>query len=158
MPKGGGSGRRVGGTIRSLFNVRNLQLECARVLHESLLVPVLMYGSETMIWREKERSRIRNVQIDKLISLLGTRRMDKVPNVRIRELCGVTKGVDERIGKGILRWFGHVERMENDRIAKKVYVEECAGSNSVGRPRKRWINAVKDCLLFGYQPSKENSA
>ena len=26
------------------------------VLHESSLVPDLTYGSETMIWREKERS------------------------------------------------------------------------------------------------------
>ena len=34
------------------------------VLHESLLVPPLMYGSETMIW--KERSRIRAVQMDNL--------------------------------------------------------------------------------------------
>ena len=59
------SGRRVAGAIRSLVNARSLQLECARVLHESLLVPVLTYGSETMIWRE-ERSRIRAVQTDKL--------------------------------------------------------------------------------------------
>ena len=29
------------------------------VLHESFLVPVLMYGTETMILKEKERSRIR---------------------------------------------------------------------------------------------------
>ena len=29
---------------------------------------------------------------------------------------------------------------------KKVYVGECAGSCSVGRPRKRWIDSVKDCL------------
>ena len=34
----GGSGRRVACGIRSLFNVRSLQLECARVLQESLLV------------------------------------------------------------------------------------------------------------------------
>ena len=40
----------------------------------------------------------------------------------------MTKGVDERIDKGVLRCFGHEERMENDRIAKRVYVEECAGS------------------------------
>ena len=39
------SGRRVPGAIRSLINARSLQLECARDLHESLLVPVLMYGS-----------------------------------------------------------------------------------------------------------------
>ena len=36
--------------------------------------------------------------------------------------------------------------MENDRNAKRVYVGECAGSRSVGRPRKRWIDTVKDCL------------
>ena len=39
-----------------------------------------------------------------------------------------------------------MERMERDRIAKRVYVEECAGSRSVGRPRKRWIDNVKECL------------
>ena len=36
--------------------------------------------------------------------------------------------------------------MENDRIAKRVYVEECDGSCSVGRLWKRWIDTMKDCL------------
>ena len=31
------------------------------VLNETLLVPVPMYGSETMLWKEKEKSRIRAV-------------------------------------------------------------------------------------------------
>ena len=35
--------------------------------------------------------------------------------------------------------------MENDRIAKRVYVGECAGSHSVGRPHERLIDAVKGC-------------
>ena len=48
-----GSGRRVAGAIRSLVNGKDLQLECARVLHETLLIPV-MYGSETMLWRETD--------------------------------------------------------------------------------------------------------
>ena len=69
----------------------DLQLECARVLHETLLVPVLMYGSETMLWREKERSRVRAVQIDNLRRLLGIRKMDRVPNARVRELWGVKR-------------------------------------------------------------------
>ena len=45
-------------------------------------------------------------------------------NERIRELCGVMKGVYERITESILRWFGHGERMQNDWIAV-----ECAGSH-----------------------------
>ena len=35
-----------------------------------------------------------------------------------------------------------VERMENNRIAKRVYIGECAGSRSVGMLQKRWINNV----------------
>ena len=39
-------------TIKSLVNAGSLLLMCARVLHEFLLEPVSLYGSETMIWRE----------------------------------------------------------------------------------------------------------
>ena len=71
------SGRRVAGAIRSLVNGRNLHLEYAMVL----LMPVLTYGSETMIWKKKERSKIRAVQMNNFRGLLGIRRMDEVPNV-----------------------------------------------------------------------------
>ena len=57
--------------------------------------------------------------------LLGIRRMDRVPNARIRELCRVKKGLDERINEGVLQWLAHVERMERDRIAKRVYIRVC---------------------------------
>ena len=93
---------RVSGAFRSLVNGRGLQIECARVLHESLLVPVLMYGSETAIW--KEGSRIRNVHMDNLRGLLGIKRMDKFSNARIRELCGVTKGLMKVFCDGSAMW------------------------------------------------------
>ena len=60
--------------------------------------------------------------MDNFRGLLGIRRMDKVPNAWIRELRVVMKGVYERIDEGFLRCFGHVERMENEMIAKRVYV------------------------------------
>ena len=99
--------------------------------------------------------------MDNLRGLL--RRMDRIPNPWIRELCRVMKGVGERIEEVVLRLFGHVEMMEKDRIAKRVYVGECAGSRSVGRPRKKWIDIVKGLFKekrFGCQSSKskENGA
>ena len=42
--------------------------------------------------------------MDKLRGLLGIRRMDRVLNGQIRELCGVRKGLDERIDEGMLQW------------------------------------------------------
>ena len=97
--------RRVSGAIRTLVNDRGLQFECARILHETFLVPVLMYDGETMIWKEKE----------KFMSLW---RMDRVPNARIMEFCGVMKEFDERGDEGVLRWFDHLKRMESDRIVQ----------------------------------------
>ena len=70
------SRRRASGVIRSLVNVRHLQLECARVLHANC--------------KEKERSRIGAVQMDNPKGSLGIRRMDRIPNARIRKLCRMT--------------------------------------------------------------------
>ena len=60
------SGREITGAIRSLVIARGVQRECARVLDEGLLVPVLLYVSETMMWREQNRSRIKAVHMDNL--------------------------------------------------------------------------------------------
>ena len=46
--------------------------------------------------------------------------MDRVLNTQIRELCRVKKGLDERIDEGVLWWFGQLERMERDRIEKRI--------------------------------------
>ena len=47
--------------------------------------------------------------MDNLRGLLGIRRMDRVPNARIR----VMKVVDKRTDESVLQWFSH-ERLEND--------------------------------------------
>ena len=60
--------------------------------------------------------------------------------------------MDERIGEGVLQWFGHVVRLETDITAKIVYVGECAGSCSAARPRKKRTDTVKEYL------KKENGA
>ena len=83
-------------------------------MHKSLLVTVLMYGNEAKIWKENKRSRIRAAQMGNLRGLLGIRKIDKVLNARIRELYGVTHGVDERIDEGVLRLFDHVNGERQD--------------------------------------------
>ena len=41
-------------------------------------------------------------------------------NARIKYLCGVTKGVDEKIDDDAIRWFDYMERMENDKLRGSV--------------------------------------
>ena len=49
-----------------------------------------------------------------------------------------------RIDESVYRLFDHIERMRNDRIAKRVYAGECMGSRLVGQPQKMWIDSVSD--------------
>ena len=72
--------------------------------------------------------------MDKRRRFLCIKRIYRVWNALIRELCGMRKGLDERIYEVVLRWFGPVQRMERDRIAKRVYIGDYAGNRSVGRP------------------------
>ena len=55
-------------------------LLCLWFMLETLLVSVLMYSSETMIWKEIENSA---VHWNNLNGLQGIRRMDRVPNAQI---------------------------------------------------------------------------
>ena len=57
----------------------------------------------------------------------------------------MSKGV-ARSDEGVLWLFSHVERMEKDRIVKRVYIGESAGFHSVGKLWKSWNDIVKDCL------------
>jgi len=57
-----------------------------------------------------------------------------------RELEKMSKG--ENIGKWIkgqrISWLGHLERMEEDRIPKKIFILELEGTRRRRRPRKGW--------------------
>jgi hypothetical protein len=35
-----------------------------------------------------------------------------------------------------ISWLGHLERMEEDRMAKKMFTQELEGTRRKGRPRK----------------------
>ena len=114
-------GRKVAGAMQVLVKEKKLSVQAARGLHEGVLVPTLTYGCETLVWHEREKSRVRAVEMDMLRGVCGVRRIDWVRNEVVRERCGVQKSVDQRVEESVLRWYGHVARMGDERIVKKVY-------------------------------------
>src|SRR5678815_40660 len=134
------NGRMVAGAIKSLVNVKGLSLECARVLHDGMLLPVLLHSSETMVRNKKYRSKVQCAQMDNLRGMLGVRRIDKMRNEHIRELCGVKKGVNKRINESMLRWFGHVERMNDSWFLSRCIVASVLKTDRLGDRRKSGLS------------------
>ena len=42
-----------------------------------------------------------------------------------------------------ISWLGHLERMEEDRMPKKILIQELEGTRRRGRHRKRWKEEVE---------------
>ena len=60
----------------------------------------------------------------------------------MQELENLLYLVIETIRLNILRWFGHVQRMEENRIPKRVIYMNLGTTRLRGRPRNRWQDEV----------------
>jgi len=55
-----------------------------------------------------------------------------------------------------ISWLGHLERMEEDRIPKKIFTQELEGTRRRGRPRKGWREEVeRDPQVLGVRRWRE---
>jgi hypothetical protein len=52
--------------------------------------------------------------------------------------------------------IGHLERMEEDRMPKKIFTHKLEGTRRKGRPRKRWKEEVeRDLQVLGVRRWRE---
>ena len=128
-------GEKVLGGLKDIWKRGRLTREVKVKMFESYCLPVVLYGSE--VWRINARMRrkIEVFEMKALRAVCGIGRMDRVRNVRIREMCEWKRGVVERAEQGILRWFGHVCRMSEERNALRVFKSEVEGTRGRGRPK-----------------------
>ena len=106
------------------------------------MIPVLLYGAETWCVKKEDERRLLAAEMGWLRGLLNRSRREKIRNEVTREELGQKDTIVDRIRRRRLTWYGHVIRMENERIPAKALHGEVEGVRSRGRPRKKWINNV----------------
>ena len=72
--------------------------------------------------------------------------MDRVRNEEVRRTTGIERELASRADQRVLRWFGHLERMDENRMARRVLMAEVSGGWVRGRPRLVWMDGVKVTL------------
>ena len=70
----------------------------------------------------------------------------RVRNEVVRARTGVRRELAARVDMNVLRWFGHVERMDSERLLKKVMNAKVDGRSARGRPRFGRMDGVKRAL------------
>ena len=59
-----------------------------------------------------------------LRSLVGVSRMDRVRNEEVHRRAGIERELASRADQRVLKWFGHVQRMDEYRLGRRVLMAE----------------------------------
>ena len=102
----------------------------------------MTYAAGTWTITKRDESRIQAAEMKFLRGIIGKTRRDKIRNVGIRERTGFSK-LQDKIETSKLKWYGHMMRMEEYRVPKRIFMEKIPRRRPRGRPRKRWMDTVR---------------
>ena len=106
-----------------------------------MVVPTLLYGSETWTLQKRHRSKIQAMERSYLRKVEGVTRLDRVPNEDIRRRLGVEAVL--AVADRKKEWRERIEGMSQERLVKRVFEDDVCGRRPRGRPRKKWIDDLE---------------
>lgn len=131
--------------VRGLVWNQEVPEKCKKVLFSMYYTPILTYAAGTWTTTKRDESRIQAAEMKFLRGIIGKTRRDKIRNVDIRDRIGFPK-LQDSIETSKLKWYGHMMRMEEDRVPKRIFMEKIPGRRPRGRPRKRWMDTVVESI------------
>jgi len=143
----------------SLFRSRLLSRATKIILYKTLIRPAVSCGAEGWTLTEKE---------EQAVLIFGRKIFRRIYGAKYengewkgqtnRELEEMSKG--QNIVKWIkgqrISWLGHVQRMEEDGMHKKIFTQKVEGTRRRGRPRKgRKEELERDLQVLGVRRWRE---
>lgn len=139
--------------VKDLIWNPHVPIKCKKTIYQTYFVPIITYGAETWVMKAREESRLQAAEMRFLRSMIGKTRRDRVRNVDVRKRIDVER-LQERAERTRLKWYGHVRRMDENRLPKKYFQMNIEGTRKQGRPRLRWNDQInKDITKRNQNPS-----
>jgi len=115
-------------------------------IYEACVLSTLLYGAETWTTYKGQERKLNQFHLRCLRKILKIKWQDKVPNAEVLKRSKSTTIMSSLLKKR-LRWLGHVHRMDNSRIPKRLlYSELSSGARPRGRPLLRFKDCCKQSL------------
>ena len=131
--------RRVSGVICD----RRLPARVKGKLYSSVVRPTMVYGLETVVVTKKQVEEMEVAEIKMLRFAMGVTRKDKIINEYIRGTVKV-EWLGMKMREGRLRWYGHVMRRDQEYAGRRMIEMELPGNRRRRRPRRRFLDVVKE--------------
>ena len=122
------------------------------IMYKTLIRSVVSYGAVVWTLTKKEQQDLLIFERKIFRRIYGPKYENRERKSRKnQELEEMSKGVNiVKWIKGQISWLGHLERMEEDRMPKKIFTQEMGGMRRRGRPRERRKEEVeRDLQVLG---------
>ena len=132
------------GALNEIWKSGDVSIKIKLMLLEACVISAVMYACETWTLKKIDRDKLNAFEMKCYRKILRVKWQDKVKNEDIRKQLGKMKPLAEKVIDRKMELFGHICRMSDDRLVKLVLFAKVEGKRKQGRPKKKWVDDVKE--------------
>nr|VZI48617.1 unnamed protein product [Spirometra erinaceieuropaei] len=130
----------------TVWNRHGLQLSTKLKMYKAVILPTLLYGAETWTVYTRQARRLNHFHVSCLRRILRLNWQDRIPHTEVLERMGILS-IYAILKQMQLRWSGHLVRMDDERLPKRLFYGDVAtGSRRQGGQIRRYKDTLKSSL------------
>ena len=141
-----GQGKQVISQINSVLWNNKVKKKTKTTIYKTIIESICTYGSETWELTKRNKDRLLALEMDFWRRSCGVSKLQHVRNVDIREQMNVQGTILDTIETKKLRWYGHLERMPENRWPKKIWQWVPHERKKRGRPPRSWKEDIAEAM------------
>lgn len=129
--------------LRALLGKTEMNIETKLRIYNTIILPTLIYACENWTIQKKHIGKLDAMEMKHLRKIAGKTKWDGIRNNIIRETIK-QEPIGNKVIKRQLNWYGHLTRMNTNKLVKKVWGAKSHRKRKRGRPRKTWLQQIID--------------
>ncbi|BHF75504.1 hypothetical protein SprV_0501860000 [Sparganum proliferum] len=109
----------------AVWNSHGHQLSMKLKMYKAVILPTLLYGAETWTVYTKQARRLNHFHLSCLRRILRLNWQDRIPDTDVLEQTGILS-IYTMLRQMQLRWSGHLVRMDDERLPKRLFYRDVA--------------------------------
>jgi hypothetical protein len=126
--------------------IKDIRKERKLNICNALIKSSLLFGSETWRLTEDNKRRVEATGMEVLRRSSRIARKEGIRNVTIRQQIGLEETIVKETEQNQLTWYGHVQRMAEERLPKIAlqWMQKQKGARE--RPKKTWMEGIRKAM------------
>nr|CAH7760928.1 unnamed protein product [Callosobruchus chinensis] len=143
-------GNKAMGSLMKMLKSKLISRQTKMRVYSTVIRASVLYGSELWILNRNNAAKLEIWERKILRRILGGVRQEdgqwrRRTNMEVMDIYQ-RPSITQVVRAQRVRWLGHVYRMAPERITRKALLEGYGGKRNRGRPRRKWLQAVKEDL------------